>query len=210
MLDFITKGISKLFGNKSERDIKELEPIVEQIHEAYKTISQLSNDGLRAKTAEFKNRIQESIREQIERKEKLKEQAESDTSLDVDKKEEFYKEVDEIEKEELKKIQETLDEILPEAFAVMKETAKRFKEKVRVPLILVGGIRSYPVAERLIAEGTADHIAMCRPLIREPGLVNRWKSGDVRKALCVSDNGCFKPAFQGRGITCVVEERKKS
>jgi 2,4-dienoyl-CoA reductase-like NADH-dependent reductase (Old Yellow Enzyme family) len=91
-----------------------------------------------------------------------------------------------------------------------REAAKRFKEKVGVPLMLVGGIRSYPVAERLVAEGTADYIAMCRPLIREPGLINRWKSGDVGKALCVSDNGCFIPAFKGRGITCVVEERKKS
>ena len=91
-----------------------------------------------------------------------------------------------------------------------REAAMRFKEKVRVPLMLVGGIRSYPVASRLVAEGTVDYIAMCRPLIREPGLVNRWKSGDMRKALCVSDNGCFKPAFQGRGISCVVEEREKS
>ena len=90
-----------------------------------------------------------------------------------------------------------------------REAAKRFKEKVGVPLMLVGGIRSYPVAERLVAEGTADYIAMCRPLIREPGLINRWKSGDVGKALCVSDNGCFIPAFKGRGITCVVEEKEK-
>jgi 2,4-dienoyl-CoA reductase-like NADH-dependent reductase (Old Yellow Enzyme family) len=90
-----------------------------------------------------------------------------------------------------------------------REAARRFKEKVRVPLMLVGGIRSYTVAERLATDGTADYISMCRPLIREPALVNRWKSGDLRKALCISDNGCFKPAFQGRGITCVVEEALK-
>jgi len=90
-----------------------------------------------------------------------------------------------------------------------REAARRFKEIIRVPLMLVGGIRSYAVAERLVTDGTADYISMCRPFIREPALVNRWKSGDFSKALCISDNGCFKPAFQGRGIMCVVEEARK-
>ncbi len=90
------------------------------------------------------------------------------------------------------------------------DAAKRFKESVSVPLMLVGGIRSYAVAERLVADGTADYISLCRPLIREPGLINRWKSGDTRKALCISDNGCFKPAFQGEGMRCTVEEKLKA
>jgi len=90
-----------------------------------------------------------------------------------------------------------------------REAARRFKEKIRVPLILVGGIRSYTVAERLVADDTADYISMCRPFIREPALVNRWKSGDGSKALCISDNECLKPAFQGQGITCVIEEARK-
>ena len=88
-----------------------------------------------------------------------------------------------------------------------REAARRYKEKVRVPLMLVGGIRSYGVAERLAEDGIADYIALCRPLIREPGLVNRWRSGDRGKATCVSDNGCFTPARAGRGLSCVVEER---
>ena len=75
--------------------------------------------------------------------------------------------------------------------------------------MLVGGIRSYAVAERLVADDTADYISMCRPFIREPALVNRWKSGDFSKALCISDNECFKPAFQGEGIRCTVEEAGK-
>lgn len=90
-----------------------------------------------------------------------------------------------------------------------REAARRFKETIRVPLILVGGIRSYTVAERLVAEGTADYVSMCRPFIREPGLVKRWQSGDTRKAFCVSDNGCLKPALLGEGIRCVVEEKQK-
>jgi 2,4-dienoyl-CoA reductase-like NADH-dependent reductase (Old Yellow Enzyme family) len=73
--------------------------------------------------------------------------------------------------------------------------------------MLVGGIRSYGVAERLVREGLADYISLSRPLIREPHLINRWKSGDMRKAICQSDNLCFDPAVQGEGIYCVVERR---
>jgi 2,4-dienoyl-CoA reductase-like NADH-dependent reductase (Old Yellow Enzyme family) len=73
--------------------------------------------------------------------------------------------------------------------------------------MLVGGLRTLEVAERLVKDGIADYIALCRPFIREPGLVNRWKSGDRRPAFCVSDSGCFKPGFEGKGVSCVVEAR---
>ena len=88
-------------------------------------------------------------------------------------------------------------------------TARMYKEKVRVPLMLVGGVRSYGLAERLVKEGATDYISLSRPLIREPGLINRWRSGDRRKAACVSDNGCFVPARAGLGLSCVVEQRAK-
>jgi 2,4-dienoyl-CoA reductase-like NADH-dependent reductase (Old Yellow Enzyme family) len=83
--------------------------------------------------------------------------------------------------------------------------ARQYKKKIRMPLILVGGIRTFETAERLVDEGTADYIALSRPFIREPNLINRWKSGDRRSALCISDNGCFKPGFEGKGIFCTVE-----
>ncbi len=86
--------------------------------------------------------------------------------------------------------------------AYFREEARAFKKQIPVPLILVGGLRSLEVAERLIDEGVADYISMCRPFIREPGLINRWKSGDRRKAACLSDNQCFKPAMEGKGIYC--------
>lgn len=89
-----------------------------------------------------------------------------------------------------------------------KEAAK-YKAKVHAPLMLVGGIRSFEVAERLVDEGVTDYISLCRPLIREPGLINRWKSGDLRKAACLSDNLCFRPAMTGEGIYCVVEKRER-
>ncbi len=97
-----------------------------------------------------------------------------------------------------------------ETEAYYEAAALRYKGRIGVPLILVGGIYTLETAERLVQDNIADYIALCRPLIREPGLVNRWESGDRSPARCVSDNGCFKPGFEGRGVCCVVEEREKS
>jgi 2,4-dienoyl-CoA reductase-like NADH-dependent reductase (Old Yellow Enzyme family) len=97
----------------------------------------------------------------------------------------------------------------PKKEAYFQEAAQAFKKKISVPLILVGGIRSPEVAERLLADGTADYFSMSRPLIREPGLVNRWRSGDRSPARCISDNLCFQPGRMGKGIYCVTEEREK-
>ncbi len=96
----------------------------------------------------------------------------------------------------------------PEAY--YEPAARRYKKTVKAPLMLVGGLRTIETAEKLVTDGVVDYIAMCRPFIREPGLVNRWKSGDRRPALCVSDSGCFKPGFEGKGVSCVVEARQKS
>ena len=85
--------------------------------------------------------------------------------------------------------------------------ARRYKETVKVPLLLVGGIRSYEVAEKLVDEGSADYIALSRPLIREPRLINQWKSGDRRQSRCLSDNRCFRPTMEGNGLRCVAEEK---
>ncbi len=98
---------------------------------------------------------------------------------------------------------------LAEPEAYYEGAARRYKEKVQVPLMLVGGIRTLETAERLVAKRLADYIALCRPLIREPGLVNRWKSGDRGPATCISDNGCIQPIIEGRGVYCVVEAREK-
>ena len=91
-----------------------------------------------------------------------------------------------------------------------REAAMLYKEKINVPLILVGGIRSYEVAEELVKEDVTDYISMSRPLIREPGLINRWRSGDHGRSACKSDNACFIPAFKGKGIYCVTREKEKA
>ncbi len=94
--------------------------------------------------------------------------------------------------------------------AYFQEEAKALRKESDVTLILVGGNRSYHVAENLITDGVADYISMSRPFIREPHLINRWKAGDLTKAACVSDNMCFKPAIKGEGIYCLTEEREQA
>lgn len=96
-----------------------------------------------------------------------------------------------------------------ESEAYYEPAARRYKKTVKASLMLVGGLRTYETAEKLVADGAIDYVAMCRPFIREPGLVNRWKSGDRRPASCISDSGCFKPGFEGKGVSCVVEAREQ-
>lgn len=90
-----------------------------------------------------------------------------------------------------------------------RDAAKRFKAAVNVPLVLVGGIRSYSVAENLVNDGDADFVSLSRPLIREPRLVARWKSGDTAKSECGSCNLCFKPILEGQGMYCVAREQEQ-
>ncbi len=92
--------------------------------------------------------------------------------------------------------------------AFFKNQAVSFKNNLQVPLILVGGIRSYGVAETLVGEGVTDYVAMCRPFICEHDLINRWRAGDHRKAACISCNNCVEEAKAGRGIACVPIERE--
>ena len=94
--------------------------------------------------------------------------------------------------------------------AYFRKAAKHFKEKINIPLILVGGNRSLEMAETLVNDGYADYISMSRPFIREPALIKRWASGDHRPAECLSDNKCFGPAMSGKGILCVVEKQEKA
>jgi 2,4-dienoyl-CoA reductase-like NADH-dependent reductase (Old Yellow Enzyme family) len=89
--------------------------------------------------------------------------------------------------------------------AYFRKAARALKKLSKLAVILVGGIRSYLLAERLVTEGVTDYVAMCRPFIREPMLIKRWQCGDLRKATCISCNGCFGPARAGRGILCVQD-----
>jgi len=124
-------AIKNLLGTKSDRDLREVTPILKKIKEAYIEISKLSNDELRAKTAEFKQRIKDYIEPEENQISEIKAQIESDT-VSVGDKERMYDTLDKLEKLSYDKSQEILFEILPEAFAVMKETAKRFSENEKI------------------------------------------------------------------------------
>jgi 2,4-dienoyl-CoA reductase-like NADH-dependent reductase (Old Yellow Enzyme family) len=89
-----------------------------------------------------------------------------------------------------------------------RDAAKLYKKKITVPLILVGGIRSYEVAKELLEKNLADYVSLCRPLIREPDLIKRWQEGNIKKATCISCNECFVPTRAGEGIYCVVENQR--
>jgi 2,4-dienoyl-CoA reductase-like NADH-dependent reductase (Old Yellow Enzyme family) len=84
-----------------------------------------------------------------------------------------------------------------------RDAAEQLKARVALPLILVGGIRSRESAEALLSEGVCDCVALCRPLIREPDLVARWRSGASAEAACISCDGCFGPGIAGLGVQCV-------
>ncbi len=123
--------LNKLFGGtKSEKDVKKLQPIVAEINERYEAYASLSNDELRGKTAEFRDRIAEYLKEintEIDAK-----RASAEQEVDVHQKDAFFKEIDTLTKTRDEKLEEVLLDILPEAFAVMKETARRFTENTEL------------------------------------------------------------------------------
>ena len=125
--------ISKLFGgNKSEKDVKLIEPVVVKINQFYADYQSLTNDQLRAKTAGFKDRIKQHLAETDAEIARLKQEAEALPVAEMQSRDTAYQEIDKLVKERDKKIEEILKEILPEAFAVVKETAHRFKDNTEV------------------------------------------------------------------------------
>ena len=119
MLDFITKKIANIFGTKSDRDLKEIQPILDKILVEFPKLSGISNDQLRAKTLEFKKRIVEHSSKEQNRIDDIRKTIDTDTSLGIEAKEKLYEEIDELEKVIITNNKEILDELLPEAFAVM-------------------------------------------------------------------------------------------
>lgn len=124
MFKFITKSLTKVFGNKYDRDVKDILPIVDEINEHYAVLGKLSDDELRNKTIEFRTYIQDYLAEINEEIEGIR--TEATETEDFHRKEELFKEIDRLGKEKDKLIEEALQELLPEAFAVVKETARRF------------------------------------------------------------------------------------
>lgn len=123
----LSNFLTKFFGTKSDRDLRELMPIVNKIREVYPRYTTLTNDQLREETARLRQTVRDYIADDEAKVEQLKVQMESD-EIDYEEKEKLYKEVERLTKQIDDKIEEVLNQILPDAFSIVKETARRFKE----------------------------------------------------------------------------------
>ncbi|MDO4191082.1 MAG: preprotein translocase subunit SecA [Bacteroidales bacterium] len=121
--------LQKIFGTKAERDMREIQPVVEKIKVAYGDIDKLSNDELRAKTASLKERIAKSIEKEQNKVAEIRAKIED---TDIDMREPLYKEIDKLEKQIKEILENTLTQVLPEAYAIMKSTARRFTENAEI------------------------------------------------------------------------------
>jgi preprotein translocase subunit SecA len=123
-MSLLNKVLKAFVGDKSKKDVKQLQPLVDKIKSFETQLEELDHDALREKTKTFKRRLEEDGKSLNEKIEELQEQVK--TSDDIDKNEEIYAEIDKLNEEVYKISEATLNDILPEAFAVVKETAKRF------------------------------------------------------------------------------------
>ena len=129
-MSFINSILKIFVGDKSEKDVKALQGNVNKIKAIGVSLESLSNDELRAKTVAFKEKIKQARAEKDAKINAL--QLEVESIEDIDEREDIYAEIDALEKEAYELSEKTLNEILPEAFAVIKETARRFKEKTEI------------------------------------------------------------------------------
>jgi preprotein translocase subunit SecA len=130
----ISSVLNRFFGSKSQRDIKEILPVLDKIRETYPDIEKLTNDQLRVKTAEIRDFVRNSVKEKEEHISDLKQQIESG-NIDVENIEDVYREIDTIEKDIVEALEDALFEVLPVAFSLVKETALRFKENEFIEVV---------------------------------------------------------------------------
>ncbi|MBC7493636.1 MAG: preprotein translocase subunit SecA, partial [Flavobacterium sp.] len=129
-MSFINSILKAFVGDKSQKDVKSIQPLVAKVKTFESHLNSISNDDLRAKTGEFKSKIQQARAE----KDALiaSKKAEAENTADIDAREDIYVAIDALEKEAYEISEKVLNDILPEAFAVIKETAKRFKENTTI------------------------------------------------------------------------------
>ncbi|HRX68974.1 MAG TPA: preprotein translocase subunit SecA, partial [Tenuifilaceae bacterium] len=126
-MSIIDKVLSLFFGDKAKRDMQELMPYVQKIKDVYPRFTKLSHDELRAESQKLKEKVRGYIADDLNKVEEMKAKMESD-EIGYEEKEDLYNDVDKLKKRIDEKIEEILNEVLPEAFAIVKETARRFTE----------------------------------------------------------------------------------
>ncbi len=134
-MNLLTKTLTKLFGgNKHDKDVRELQPIVGQINAEFAKLSALSHDELRAKTAYFRSRISEHVKDIDQKVQAIRARIDTELDMDPDEKEVLYQNLDELHDDRSKQGEIILNKLLPEAFAVVKETARRFQANAEIPV----------------------------------------------------------------------------
>ena len=128
MIDIFTKGITKIFGSKYEKDIKEVMPYVEQVKQEYANLANLTDEEIRGKTKDLRSQIDNELKNTDDQISDLHLQIEDNPDLDINQKEEVFNQIDKLEEERNEELEKVLMEALPMAFAIVKETARRFKE----------------------------------------------------------------------------------
>ena len=128
MLDFIAKGLAKVFGTKSDREIKDLLPKVTEINQIYSELKNLNDDQLREKTQEIRQLINERLKKIDDQITALRGQIDGLPAQAIHEKDRFFNQIDQLEKDRDVELENVLEEVLPQVFAVVKETARRFKE----------------------------------------------------------------------------------
>lgn len=194
MLETIIKGFTKLFGSKKERDLKKIYPVVDQINEIFAGLESLTDEELKGKTTEFKTRISASVAEVEKDMDDIKAKLHQDTldgSLSLEERQNLTTELDELDKEWLETVEKTLDELLPEAFAVLKETCRRFVGK------------SWKVAGSEVVWNMIPYdVQLVGAIVLHQGKISEMKTGEGKTL--VATFPAYLNALVGRGVHVIT------
>lgn len=192
MIDKIFGVFSKVFGTKSDRDLKKIQPYVDQIKLFESELQQLSDDELRGRTAKFRKMISESTVELDNQIRDLKAQInDMESNLSIDERRELSEELDKVDQEWLDTVEDVLDEIMPEAFAVLKETCRRFLGK------------SWTVAgNEIVWEMVPYDVQLIGAVTLHQGKIAEMKTGEGKTLVAIFP--AYLNALVGRGVHVIT------
>src|SRR6056297_1687603 len=191
MLDKIGKVITKIFGSKSEKDIKKIQPILEQIKSYEDQVKQLSDDELKGKTEEFKQKIKDATADTVAEIKEIRTQLDDLENLSPTEHREMAEYLDQHEDRELETIEKVLEEILPEAFAVLKDTWRRFVGKSWK----VGG-------NEVTWEMVPYDVQLIGAIVLHQGRIAEMKTGEGKTLVAIFP--AYLNALAGKGVHIVT------
>lgn len=191
LLDTIGKVITKVFGSKSDKDIKKIQPLVDEIKSYEERIKQLNDDELKGKTEEFRQKIKDATAETVAETEDIKKQLNDVEDLSATEHREMAEYLDELEQKELDLIEQVLDDILPEAFAVLKDTCRRFVGK------------SWKVGGNDITwEMVPYDVQLVGAIVLHQGTIAEMKTGEGKTLVAIFP--AYLNALAGKGVHVVT------